>query len=136
MKMPSEGDWVEIAEGFKKRWLFPNCLGAVDGKHVAITTPANSESAYFNYKHTFSIVLMAIVDIEQTILVRYHGSGASLEFPRLPASSALVTSGFFLYSDVAWLLVEKVVVLATAARPASCGYLARQPYPWLSAVQR
>ncbi|KAK8787551.1 hypothetical protein V5799_022677 [Amblyomma americanum] len=73
--------------------------------------------------------------ISAALLVRYHGSGTSLVFPRLPASSALVTSGFFLYSDVAWLLVEEVV-LATAARPASSGYLARQPYPWLSAVQR
>ncbi|XP_077511927.1 uncharacterized protein LOC144122288 [Amblyomma americanum] len=62
MKVPSEGDWVEIAKGFKKRWQFPSCLGAVDGKHVAITALANSGSAYFNYKHTFSIVLMTIID--------------------------------------------------------------------------
>ena len=28
--------WEEVAEGFSKRWNFHNCLGAVDGKHVAI----------------------------------------------------------------------------------------------------
>ncbi|XP_077516512.1 uncharacterized protein LOC144126289 [Amblyomma americanum] len=50
MKVPSAGDWVEISEGFKKQWQFPNCLGAVDGKHVAIMAPANTGSAYFNYK--------------------------------------------------------------------------------------
>lgn len=29
-------DWLEIAEGFNKRWNFPNCIGAVDGKHIRI----------------------------------------------------------------------------------------------------
>ncbi|KAL1487087.1 hypothetical protein MTO96_046681, partial [Rhipicephalus appendiculatus] len=62
MKVPSQSDWVEVAQGFGYQWQFPNCLGAVDGKHVAITAPANSGSLYFNYKHTFSIVLMAVVD--------------------------------------------------------------------------
>ncbi|XP_037581495.2 uncharacterized protein LOC119464548 [Dermacentor silvarum] len=62
MKVPSEADWTEIAQGFASQWQFPNCLGAVDGKHVAITAPANSGSLYFNYKSTFSIVLMAAVD--------------------------------------------------------------------------
>lgn len=50
MKVPTQADWIEIASGFAMRWQFPNCLGAVDGKHVAITAPPNSGSLYFNYK--------------------------------------------------------------------------------------
>jgi len=44
-----------------ERCNFPSCLGAIDGKHIVMTPPANSGSHYRNYKGTDSLVLLAVV---------------------------------------------------------------------------
>ena len=69
MKCPDTPDeWRQVARGFERRWQFPNCLGALDGKHVAIRCPPHAGSLYFDYKKFHSIVLMALVDAEYCFL--------------------------------------------------------------------
>ena len=58
----NEENWKTIADDFYDKWDFPHCVGAIDGKHIVINKPHSSGSFYSNYKHTFSIVLMAAVD--------------------------------------------------------------------------
>lgn len=57
-----ENEWRKIADEFNNIWHFPNCIGAIDGKHCRIQAPPNSGSSFHNYKGYFSLVLMAIVD--------------------------------------------------------------------------
>ena len=61
MSVPSTVEkWSEISSAFESRWQYPNCLGAIDGKHISIRPPTGSGSYYYNYKRTHSVVLMAV----------------------------------------------------------------------------
>ena len=61
IKVPSTKEqWLDISKRFEEKWNFPHALGAIDGKHVRIQKPKNGGSFYYNYKHTHSIILMAI----------------------------------------------------------------------------
>lgn len=60
----SEEQWRKIANELYERWNFPHCAGAMDGKHVLLQAPFNSESTFYNYKKSFSIVLLALVDAD------------------------------------------------------------------------
>ena len=58
----SDSDWRKIADEFNLIWNFPQCIGALDGKHVVMQAPERSGSSFFYYKKTHSIVLMAVCD--------------------------------------------------------------------------
>ncbi len=64
----TEQQWRNISNGFRDRWNFPHCEGAIDGKHVLLQAPINSESEFFKYKKSFSIIMMAVVDFDYCFL--------------------------------------------------------------------
>lgn len=74
MKEPTKQDWENIAEDFENIWQFKNCLGSIDGKHVAITCPPHSGSKFFNYKKYYSVVLLAVVDAHKRFIIIDVGS--------------------------------------------------------------
>ena len=43
----TEADWRHKEAEFYEVWDFPNCIGAANGKHVVITSPAKSGSLFF-----------------------------------------------------------------------------------------
>ncbi|KAJ0169827.1 hypothetical protein K1T71_014433 [Dendrolimus kikuchii] len=52
--------WQEIANGFLQKTNFPNCIGAIDSKHIRIINPDGGGSMFYNCKKFYSIVLLAI----------------------------------------------------------------------------
>ena len=62
--VPTEDKWKSIADEFYRRCNFPNCIGAIDDKHVMVQCPFISGSLFYNYKSYFSIVLLAVASTD------------------------------------------------------------------------
>lgn len=58
----ARSEWERIEREFDIKWNYPGCIGALDGKHIVIRNPPKGGSDYYNYKGTYSIVLLALVD--------------------------------------------------------------------------
>ena len=85
----TEDEWRIVANGFYNRWNFPNCLGALDGKHIYMRPPPNSGSLFYNYKRRFSIVLLALVDSDYNFLYVDIGAYGSSHDARVFEESSL-----------------------------------------------
>ena len=47
MSQPNQDEWKLMANKFHYRLVFPNCVGAIDGKHVILQAPANTGAPFF-----------------------------------------------------------------------------------------
>ena len=74
MPEPTEHSLKKVSNDFYEMWNFPNCCGAIDGKHIRIVCPDSSGSLYFNFKSFFSVVLLALCDANYKFLVVDIGS--------------------------------------------------------------
>ncbi|XP_008189418.1 uncharacterized protein LOC103311551 [Acyrthosiphon pisum] len=100
---PTENDFKTRASEFWERWNFPNCVGAIDGKHVRVMCPDKTGSLYFNYKNYFSVVLLAIVDAKYKFLAidvgSYGKEGDSGIFSKSVMGQRIYTEKFGLPSE-------------------------------------
>ncbi|KAL0177586.1 hypothetical protein M9458_026480 [Cirrhinus mrigala] len=129
MPLSDAAEWSGIAAEFQHLLAFPNCLGAMDGKHVVIEAPPSSGSLYYNYKGAFSIVLLAVVDARYrfrlvnidaygdggTLTVSAFGSAlrqSSLRIPEdspLPGAEHLGTMPYIFLADEAFPLCRNIL---------------------------
>ncbi|KAM0728569.1 Protein ALP1-like [Formica fusca] len=73
----NEAEWREVAAGFWEKWQFRHCVRTIDGKHIQIQAPQTSQSIYFNYKKTFSMVLLAVCDAHYNFIMLDVGAEGS-----------------------------------------------------------
>lgn len=96
MPIPNEGQWKMIAQRFYSLWNLPNCLGALDGKHIRIEKLPGTGSTNFNYKQYHSIVLMACSDADgffTIIETGYAGRNSDGGIFRASATKHWITNG-------------------------------------------
>ncbi|XP_066450806.1 uncharacterized protein [Eleutherodactylus coqui] len=89
MAPPSRQDWLDVAEGFMSAAQFPNCIGALDGKHIHVLKPPNLGSQYFNYQQFFSVVLLAVADSNYRFLLVDIGAFGSAGDARIFSTSRM-----------------------------------------------
>ena len=137
IKMPSTNEeWEKIAERFEKRWNFPHCVGVIDGIRVVMRCHKKSGSLNFNYKGTFSVVLMAVVDTDyKFICINVGSEGRHSDggiFTACNFGKALTSGGLYLLKDATIPALEHhsklpYVFVADEAFPLQTNLL--HPYP-------
>ncbi|XP_054260322.1 uncharacterized protein LOC128984975 [Macrosteles quadrilineatus] len=68
MPVPTKKCLKKIASDFQEKWNFPNCIGAIDGKHFRIKRPPKSGIMYRNYKGSYSINVLTVTDANYKFL--------------------------------------------------------------------
>lgn len=95
----SQDKLLEQAKDFWTIWQFPDCIAAVDGKHIRMIFPSKSSSLYFNHHEYFSTVLLAVVHANyKFVLVNvgsYGNEGDSRTFQKSEISNLLKISTFY-----------------------------------------
>lgn len=94
--------WMEVVNEFDTKWNFPHCVGAIDGKHVALQCPIKSSSEFINYKGFFSIVLFALVDANYNFM-----------FVDIGCQGRISDGGVFSSTELYRLMDQKLLNLPT-----------------------
>lgn len=112
----TEQDWLTVERGFHNR--FPHAIGAIDGKHVVLQAPFNTGSEYYNYKKTFSIVLLALVDSNYCFMFADIGC------------QGRISDGGVLKNSILWNKMENNLLRLPAPNPLTNGNI-DLPYVFL-----
>ena len=59
---PQDDELPEVIQGFKQKWGFVQCAGAIDGSHIPVRAPAINHTDYYNRKGWYYIIVQIVVD--------------------------------------------------------------------------
>jgi hypothetical protein len=68
-------------QDFHTVWNFPNCCGAMDGKHIVIRCPSKGGSEFYNYQKYHSVILLANVDANYKFIYIDVGTNGRVNDP-------------------------------------------------------
>ena len=89
IRFPSSDGLTEVVDGFKHKWGFPQCAGAVDGTHIPILSPQEFPSDYYNRKGWHSILMQGTVNHLGLFMDVYIGWPGRVHDARVFANSTL-----------------------------------------------
>jgi hypothetical protein len=67
-QLPRNEGWKEPSKEFEKKWNYSIVLG-LSMENVEIRKPPGTGPYYFNYKNTFSVILMAVVNADYEFIM-------------------------------------------------------------------
>lgn len=127
VQIPSlTNEWIAVAEDFMRMWNMPNCLGAIDGKLVHIQRPVKCGGQYFNYKRSFSVNMMAVVDAKYRFLYVAVGAQGSANDASVFSESKF---GEALYKSTNPLSLPSAKVLPSTDIETPMFFVADEAYP-------
>ena len=134
VQMPSAtSEWNAVAEDFLRLWNMPNCLGAIDGKLVHIQRPIKCGGQYFNYKRSFSVNMMAVVDAKYRFLYVAVGAQGSANDASVFSESKF---GEALYSSSNPLSLPPAKIIPNTDIKTPSFFVADEAYPLKTFVMK
>ena len=62
IKFPEGDELKRVVDGFKHKYGFLQCVGAIDGSHIPILFPQEYAANYYNQKGWHSVILQGTVN--------------------------------------------------------------------------
>ncbi|XP_054089736.1 uncharacterized protein LOC128922625 isoform X2 [Zeugodacus cucurbitae] len=116
VRWPNSTVAVATKRKFEARCGLPNVIGCIDCTHIRIKAPRENKENYFDRKHTYSIVLQAVVDADKRFVDVTCGEPGSLHDSRVLRRSHLFALA---QTDSERLFPNEAFILGDSAYPAT-----------------
>ena len=110
---PTGDNIDELVDTFKSKWNIPQCVGAIDGCHIPVASPAMNHTDYYNRKGWYSIVLQGVGDHSYQFIDINVGWPGSVHDARVFSQSSIfqkITSGELLPNKIITVKIPLYII--------------------------